>query len=138
MRGFTEYRPTFNDGQRVEYPPDVDFIPQDGRTYYQVDHNGRPEALVAVIFSRKDTASETAISLGRILPKDNKAAPGWWYIREVICNECPSRAVNIVIARLESNGGRNSFKCLEEKYPAAVEVTNKSSAKVYVEKLCRG
>ncbi len=134
------FRSKFKDGFRPEYKCNPnDFTPQGQRTYYQGNCNARPEGLVAITFSLNNNPSETAISLGRLLPKHKKAAPGWWYLREVICNEFPPRAVRIVKARLESPGGRKSFKCLEERYPSAVSVTDDElSATVKVETLCRG
>lgn len=137
---FPGYFPCFKQAFTQEYPLGPDFIPQAGRTYFLVLHNGRCEALCAVTFQLNGDSSQAAISHARLFPRQEEdgSAGGWWYLREVIYNEILRAGVTVVKARLESKGGRKSFQDLEKLYPAAVKVEpNGLSARVNVEKFCK-
>lgn len=82
----------------------------------------RAEALFGVNFNenQKDVLSYSISSFARII-EDNDAAPGWWYLNEIIveafwvqykCN--PTDRVKVICARLISKGSKKAFQDLEE------------------------
>ncbi len=95
-------------------------LPTYKRTYYLVYHYNRLEALFGINFNKNQNpvVSYSISSFARIIEKDKDAAPGCWYLKEIIekvlLPTCHKEEVNIISARLKCRGGKKAFEELAE------------------------
>jgi len=112
----TEFKVAFSSESECKNINKYIALPPDKRTYYLVYHKGRAEALFGIDFTIRTNWGikfHTIPSFARIIEKDQDAAEGWWYLKEMIeqrlRSRCRRERVKIISARLKTKGGKKVF-----------------------------